>query len=169
MMISNTGEQALKTKQFNLRMDLDVIAWVNEQALKDDRTPGIWLSRFINQHMGKVKPAKKQQTTMPAVSRQWVVPAGLNCKAWAEFDQHRRKHKSAWTDLAKTKSANILLKLTHDQQQVTVDNSVQAGWPGLYPEKLKNTKSFIEQQNDSTFDSLFGNDQGAIEGECHAG
>ena len=48
----------MKTKQFNLRMDLDVIAWVNEQAKADDRTPGIWLSRFINQHMKKDKPKK---------------------------------------------------------------------------------------------------------------
>lgn len=157
----------MKTKQFNLRMDLDVIAWVNEQAKADDRTPGIWLSRFINQHMKKDKPAKKKESSMPAVSNQWQMPATLNAKAWAEYEQHRKDIKKPMTDTARTKAARQICNLPHSEQQATIDKSIQSRWAGLFPEKLKNTKSFIEQQNDATFDSLFGEDQQAIEGECH--
>ena len=116
----------------------------------------------------KDAPAKKKLTsTSESIIKQWQIPIGLNPKAWAEFDQHRRKHKSAWTDLAKTKSANILLKLTHDEQQACVDKSCQAGWPGLYPEKIKkeDNRSFLQKQSDATREKLFGSKGNLIEGE----
>ena len=160
----------MKTKQFNLRMDLDVIAWVNEQAAKDDRTPGIWLSRFINQHMKKDKP-KKASSTGIAVSSEWGAPVGLNAKAWLEFEQHRKDIKKPMTDTARTKAAKQICDLPHDQQQATIDKSIQSRWAGLFPEKVKSTKSFIEQQNDSTFEKIFGKkrEDNVIEGECDAG
>lgn len=136
-MIRNRGDATLKTKQFNLRMAVDVIDWVNQQAQEDNRTPGIWLSLFLQKHSGKAK--KNPVSTSVKVVSSWIVPEGINSKAWQEFDEHRKKHKSPWTDLAKTKSANILLKLTYEEQQETVDKSTQAGWPGLYPEKGNET------------------------------
>lgn len=154
--------------QMNYKVGEDAKAWVVEQAAKlDDRKPGWFLDNLIRQHMKKDKPAKKKEPSMPAVSNQWQMPAGLNAKAWADFDQHRRKHKSAWTDLAKTKSANILLKLTHEEQQACVDKSCQAGWPGLYPEKVKveDNRSFLEKQNAATREKLFGKKANVIEGE----
>lgn len=154
--------------QMNYKVGDDVKAWVIEQAAKlDDRKPGWFLDNLIRQHMKKDKPAKKKESSMPAVSNQWQMPAGLNAKAWGEFEQHRKDIKKPMTDTARTKAANQICGLSHEQQQATIDKSIQSRWAGLFPEKLKNTKSFIEQQNDATFDSLFGEDQQAIEGECH--
>ena len=148
----------------NYKVGDDVKEWIISESKKlDDRTPGWFLDNFVRKHWKKDKAKKPASTDMTSA---WQMPAGLNPKAWAEFDQHRKKHKSAWSDLAKTKSANVLLALSHEEQQATVDKSVQAGWPGLYPEKAKDNKSFIEKQNDSTFEQLFGKDEGVIEGEC---
>lgn len=93
--------------------------------------------------------------------KEWVIPEGLNINAWNEFDQHRKAHKSKWSDLAKTKSANILLNLSHEEQQETIDKSIQSGWPGLYPEKKVLTSNKREKEandwaNDGDNDYLGG-------------
>lgn len=70
---------------------------------------------------------------------EFALPDWVNEHAWSEFDQHRRsttKLRSTWNDLAKTKAANQLRGLTPEQQQRVVDYSIQAGYPGLYPERI---------------------------------
>ena len=158
----------VKQVQMNYKVDEDSKKFIQEEAAKlDNRKPGWYLNNIIKEYKAGLKPKiKKEVKEVSTAVKAWNVPEGLNNKAWQEFDEHRRKHKSSWSDLAKTKSANILLGLSHEEQQATVDKSVQAGWPGLYPEKAKDNKSFIEKQNDSTFEQLFGKDEGVIEGEC---
>lgn len=155
----------VKQVQMNYKVDEDSKKFIQEEAAKlDDRKPGWFLNNLIKEYRAGLKP-KKPASTKVSVASKWQLPAGINSKAWGEFDEHRRKHKSAWTDLAKTKSANVLLKLTHEEQQATVDKSVQAGWPGLYPEKAKDERSFIEKQSDATREALFGKKPMVIEGE----
>ena len=135
------GDTALKTKQYNLRMATDVIEWVNQQAAKDDRTPGIWLSRYLKDGMGKeAKKEAKEVAAVKSVSK-WVAPLGLNIKAWAEFEQHRKDMKKPLTDTARTKAANQICELTQEEQQATVDRSIQSRWAGLFPEKAKDDEA----------------------------
>ena len=164
-MITSMGDGTLKTKQYNLRMDLGVIDWVNSEAEKDNRTPGIWLSLFLQKHMGK--PKKKPTSTSAKVVSQWVAPIGLNIKAWGEFEQHRKDMKKPLTDTARTKAANQICQLTQEEQQETIDRSIQSRWAGLFPEKekSKSNKSFLEQQSEATREKLFGKRQNVIEGE----
>jgi hypothetical protein len=157
----------MKTKQFNLRVWLEVIDWVNEQAALDDRTPGIWLSRFLAPHMKKDKP--KKAASVPAVVEKtgWVAPPGLNERAWLEFEQHRKDIKKPMTDTARTKAANQICNLPHEQQQATIDKSIQSRWAGLFPEKVKvdDNRTFLQKQSDATREALFGNKGSVIEGE----
>ena len=168
----------MKTKQFNLRMDLDVIAWVNEQALKDDRTPGIWLSRFINGHMGKAKPKKTAATTavlfadadpMKGFNEFWDAYPKKKAKqeavkAWVKQDCHkaagmltmdvlnRAKVDPSWKETQFIPNAATYINGQRWQDEVTaVDN-----------------RSKIEKENDATYEKLFGKKReiNVIEGEC---
>jgi len=74
----------------------------------------------------KVKKEKKEK---------WAQPEWINPASWDEFEQHRKTTKAKLTDLARTKAANLLKPLNHEQQQACIDASISAGWPGLYPDK----------------------------------
>lgn len=67
----------------------------------------------------------------------WTPPTHINLDAWAEFEQHRLEIGKPLSDLARTKAANQLQALTHDEQQRCIDFSIQARWAGLFPEKVK--------------------------------
>lgn len=73
----------------------------------------------------------------------WLAPGGLNIDAWNDFVEHRKTMKKPLSDIAKTKSSNILKDLDKTVQQETVDKSIQAGWAGLFPEK----QNLIPSQN----------------------
>jgi hypothetical protein len=71
----------------------------------------------------------------------WILPEGINKKAWQEFEEHRSnmpKDKKL-TDIARIKAANKLLKLSKDyeQQQAIVDQSIERGYTGLFPTEQK--------------------------------
>ena len=72
---------------------------------------------------------------------QWTPPEGLNLEAWADYEQHRKTTKGKFTDLARTKAANVIKDLSHAEQQATIDKSIQSGWPGLFPDKSKKSAS----------------------------
>ncbi len=65
----------------------------------------------------------------------WAIPDGINAKAWEEFEQHRKDIKKPMTDTARTKAANQIKNLTHEEQQATIDKTIQSRWTGLFPEK----------------------------------
>jgi hypothetical protein len=65
------------------------------------------------------------------------MPDWINAKAWAEFEEHRKQIRKPLKDLARTKAANLLKGLSHEQQQQCIDRSIQAGWAGLFPDKVK--------------------------------
>ena len=76
----------------------------------------------------KQEPVNKKQP--------WKAPNGLNMEAWAEFEQHRKDIKKPMSDLARTKAANQIIALSKPDQQLTIDRSIAARWPGLYPDKI---------------------------------
>lgn len=89
---------------------------------------------------GAEKPKKKSPPSPKVVGgisgfdfSRWP---NLNHKAWAEFDEFRQtKSKKDWTDLARVKALNLLMKLSggnHAIQQKIIDNSIIAGWAGLF-------------------------------------
>ena len=86
------------------------------------------------------EPEKKEKNPPTPQRGKWVLPAFVNAKAWAEFEQHRRDIKKPLTDLARTKAANQLKGLSPAEQQACIDKSIQARWPGLFPERT-NAKS----------------------------
>jgi hypothetical protein len=67
----------------------------------------------------------------------WLPPDWINKPAWIEWENHRSKvKKKEWSDLARTKAANKLKGFSDVEQQEAIDNSIEAGYPGLYPKKL---------------------------------
>jgi uncharacterized protein YdaU (DUF1376 family) len=92
----------------------------------------------------------------------WLPPQGLNMEAWAEFEEHRKSTKGKFSDLARTKAANSIINLSQEEQQATIDRSIQAGWSGLFPEKStqQDTRPFFQKNNDSVREQLFGKKKG---------
>ena len=102
----------MKTKQYNLRMATDVIEWVNQQAAKDDRTPGIWLSRFIKDYMEKSAPKKISTIkTEPITFNTWpYTPNEDLLNAWL-------KSKKAAKGSTSQQAINTVGKELHKAQQ----------------------------------------------------
>jgi len=128
-------------------------------------------------------PADNQQTTTNNKGKkeknvknntEWVSPGGLNVNAWSEFEQHRKDIRKPMSNLAKTKAANQICSLSQEQQQATIDNSIQSGWAGLFPDKIQphhktsSKVSSIEEHNRALKEELFGPDNAStIEGEFY--
>jgi hypothetical protein len=71
------------------------------------------------------------------IVEKWLTPEWINKSAWGEWETHRSKVKSKeWSDSARTKAANKLKGFSDVEQQEAIDNSIEAGYPGLYPKKL---------------------------------
>ena len=66
-----------------------------------------------------------------------VYPEWLNKTSWHEFEQHRKDIKKPLTDLAKTKLLNTLSTLDHTSQDECISRSIENGWAGLFPNKIK--------------------------------
>ena len=77
---------------------------------------------------------------------EWEPPKNLNMKAWSEFEQHRKDMKKPLTNTARTKAANQIKDLSSDEQQGTIDKSIQSRWAGLFPEKGKQGNLGISNQ-----------------------
>lgn len=52
---------------------------------------------------------------------------------WAEFCEHRRGHRSKWTELAAKKILTKLGAMTHDDAIAAINNSIESGWAGVFP------------------------------------
>lgn len=99
----------------------------------DSNSPPLPPSFFEDERKGA---AATSPTAKPR-GEPWTPPAHLNLVAWREFEQHRREIGKPLSDLARTKAANQLASLNHDEQQHCIDLSIQARWAGLFPEKVK--------------------------------
>lgn len=64
-------------------------------------------------------------------------PGWLNKISWREFEQHRKDIKKPLTDLAKTKLLNTLSTLDYTSQDECISRSIENGWAGLFPNKIK--------------------------------
>lgn len=85
----------------------------------------------------EVKEEVKEKINKKEPEKNWSLPDWVNPQAWEEFEQHRsRVKKKEWTDIARTKAANKLNGFSFEEQQTAVDESIAAGYPGLYPKKL---------------------------------
>jgi len=92
----------------------------------------------------------------------WVAPQNLNLEAWAEFEQHRKSIRKPLSDIARTKAAKSIINLSQEDQQTTIDRSIQSGWAGLFPEssKQQDNRPFFQKNNDSVREQLFGKKKG---------
>jgi hypothetical protein len=68
---------------------------------------------------------------------------GLNQSAWNDYLSHRKELRAkTLTPRGEQMAMKKLAALPHDKQQMVVDNSIQNGWIGLFPEKVnEKTKS----------------------------
>jgi uncharacterized protein YdaU (DUF1376 family) len=80
---------------------------------------------------------QKKKTPPTPPRGEWIMPDWINADAWAEFEDHRKQIRKPLRDLARKKAANLLRGLSHEQQQQCIDRSIQAGWAGLFPDKVK--------------------------------
>lgn len=94
----------------------------------------------------EVKEKEIQKEKEP--KKTWPLPEWVNPQAWEEFEQHRsRVKKKEWTDIARTKAANKLKGFSFEEQQIAVDESIAAGYPGLYPKKSSGNHHEARQQS----------------------
>jgi len=76
----------------------------------------------------------------------FILPAGINKRAWGEFEQHRKEINKPLTDLARKKSVNILKDLSLEEQQTCINYSISGRYTGLFPQKNKNNQFKTAQQ-----------------------
>ncbi len=93
--------------------------------------------------------------------KSWPVPDWVNPEAWKEWEQHRKGTKG-WSDLARTKAANRLKGHSHEVQQQIIDNSIQAGWSGLFADKRTMTAMEAKNRKREASDWASGNDSGGV-------
>lgn len=91
---------------------------------------------------GLLNETQKKANQEPITKNQkegFALPPEVDLLVWDEFEQHRKssaKLRKGWTDLARTKAANILKALTKEQQSECVNYSIVGGYPGLYPDRF---------------------------------
>lgn len=90
-----------------------------------------------NPNLGKTAPLKNKEVIKDKERVIRELPYSVNAEAWAEFVQHRKDIRKPLTELAETKNLNILAKLTFDQQQEVVDQTIANRWTGLFAPKEK--------------------------------
>jgi predicted transcriptional regulator len=160
--LKSTNEITIKsTKQSSV---ITVVAWesyqqdnqqINQQATNDQPTSNQQVTTNKNvKNDNNEKECNKKET--------WLPPEGLNLEAWEDYEQHRKTTKGKFSDLARTKAANVIKSLSPEEQQATIDRSIQSGWPGLFPEKStqQDTRPFFQKNNDSVREQLFGKKKG---------
>jgi len=83
------------------------------------------------------EPTNEPTTNQPRKARgkKWQLPAWVEPAAWEEFEAHRRDIRKPMTDLARTKNAEVLKGLSHEQQRVSINASIANRWTGLFPPK----------------------------------
>ena len=90
-----------------------------------------------NQQVTTNKNVKNGNNEKECNKNQWTPPEGLNLEAWELFTAHRKEIKKPLkTDRTKTGQANKLKDLTPDQQMAVVNQTLDEGWVGLFPEKI---------------------------------
>ena len=85
---------------------------------------------------GKEKTKEKKKEKVKKEKEKWQTPEWINPQAWAEFEQHRQEIRKPLSNMARTKAANALQNLTHEQQARCIDMTIQNHWQGLFPEKV---------------------------------
>lgn len=83
-----------------------------------------------------------------------LLPDNLNTESWLEFVQNRIDLGKPLTPLAGTKAINKLIKYSKAVQQAAIDNSIEGGWSGLFPESVRVeqvTEGFIAKHTDTSW------------------
>ncbi|MCB1722059.1 MAG: hypothetical protein KDI11_09915, partial [Alphaproteobacteria bacterium] len=96
--------------------------------------------------------------------KKWQQPPWINQSAWNEFETHRKEIREPLSNMARTKAANLLKNLTHEQQQECIDKTIQNRWKGLFPERKNNGNKYQSHKrpltqseiNQITVDEIFG-------------
>jgi len=89
---------------------------------------------------------KKEPKETKEPKEPFILPTGINKKAWGEFEQHRKEINKPLTDLARKKSVNILKDLSLEEQQTCINYSISGRYTGLFPQKNKNNQFKTAQQ-----------------------
>ena len=133
--LKSTNEITIKSTSHNSLITL--VCWESYQQNNQDDNQAVTKQQPTdNQAVTTNKNVKNDNNEKNDKKKPWVSPAGLNLDAWAEFEQHRKDIKKPMSDLARTKAANQIIALSKEDQQLTIDRSIAARWPGLYPDKI---------------------------------
>jgi hypothetical protein len=54
---------------------------------------------------------------------------------WKDFEQHRRDIRKPLSDRARALNANVLLRLSQEQQRQSVEDTIRNRWTGLFEPK----------------------------------
>ena len=147
------GRQAVDLTTLTINRD-------KSRLKRNDSTSDPADSLFLNPDSPSLNPETVTHDPEPkepnAPKAAWTPPEGLNLEAWELFTAHRKEiNKPLKTDRTKTGQANKLKDLTPDQQMAVVNQTLDEGWTGLFPEKITSpqTKPFSQpnQQEGAVF------------------
>jgi hypothetical protein len=80
-------------------------------------------------------PSNQPRTEKRAAApREYPVPTGVDPRAWADYQEHRKTNKPKdWTSLAAKKVGDKLAKYSPRDQREMVDKTIASGWTGVFP------------------------------------
>lgn len=77
------------------------------------------------------------KTRLRAASSKPFLPDWLNKEAWELFEQHRKSKRKSLTDLSRPLMIEKLNGLSADEQRQVIEYSIGAGYPDLYPDRIR--------------------------------
>lgn len=144
--------------------DLSRIA---EKAEAEDRAVAAWVRGVVLRELGGT--SSKARDTAPTSRRRTVVqpaqdlvPEGVDGRAWADFERHRREIRKPLTDMAARKNAEILRGMTPQQQRLSVDTTIANRWTGVFPPKEAVKQAYKGKISPEAFLELHGIKMGDV-------
>lgn len=145
-------------------MDVDLLAddfspvnWEERQYVSDNSTERVRKHRANKakrgtKREGNVSVTPPETDTESDTEEEKAPPASLNLAAWSDYVAHRRELKAKpLTKRGASMAMNKLARFSHDEQQAAVDQSIENGWTGLFPEKQREK---TERGNSESFQSI---------------
>ena len=93
----------------------------------------------------ELKRENEEREPYNPLKEKFTLPDQINKELWNEFEEHRKQIKKPLTDLARKKLVKIIM-LNLDQQDDMINRSIENGWAGLFPQKIKHTYKEKEPQ-----------------------
>lgn len=159
-----------RTKVVQFKVTEHERAAISAAADRAGSMVGGWVRGVVLRELGgtpskarDTAPTSRRRTVVqPAPSAQDLVPEGVDGRAWADFERHRREIRKPLTDMAARKNAEILRGMTPQQQRLSVDTTIANRWTGVFPPKEAVKQAYKGKISPEAFLELHGIKMGDV-------